>query len=74
MDRFLVSDEWEDHFWGISHFALPRLVYDHCPIVLEGSEVKKDKTPFRFENMWLLSNGFKELVRNWCRFRQSLPC
>ena len=30
-----------------------------CPISLEGGEVKKGKTPFRFENMWLLLDGFK---------------
>ena len=34
-------------------------------LFLEGGEVKKGKTPFRFENMWLLSDGFKELVRAW---------
>ncbi|RVW31726.1 LINE-1 retrotransposable element ORF2 protein [Vitis vinifera] len=27
--------------------------------------IKKGKTPFRFENMWLMSDGFKELVRAW---------
>ncbi|RVX19782.1 hypothetical protein CK203_005356 [Vitis vinifera] len=29
------------------------------------SRVKKGKIPFHFENMWLLSDGFKELVREW---------
>ena len=27
--------------------------------------VKKGKIPFHFENMWLLSDGLKELVREW---------
>ncbi|RVW20109.1 hypothetical protein CK203_111553 [Vitis vinifera] len=29
------------------------------------SGVKKGKTPFHFENMWLFSEGFKELVCAW---------
>ena len=65
LDRFLVTDEWEDHFSGILQYALTRTVLDHCSIVFEGGGVKKGKTPFRFENMWLLLNGFKELVRKW---------
>ncbi|WJZ98277.1 hypothetical protein VitviT2T_016814 [Vitis vinifera] len=66
LDRFLVTDEREDHFSGILQYALTRTVLDHCcPIVFEGGGVKKGKTPFRFENMWLLLNGFKELVRKW---------
>ena len=63
LDHFLVSDKWEDHFTGVFQCSLPRIVSDHCPISLEGGGVKKGKTPFHFENMWLLSNGFKELVR-----------
>ena len=65
MDRFLVFDEWEDHFPGIFQCTLPRIAFDHCPITLGGGGVKKGKTPFCFENMWLLADGFKELVRKW---------
>ena len=65
LDHFLISNEWEDHFLGVFQCALPRIVFDHCPISLEGREVKKGKTPFRFENMWLLSDGFKELIKVW---------
>ncbi|RVW86262.1 hypothetical protein CK203_043207 [Vitis vinifera] len=45
--------------------ALPKIVSDHYPITLKGGGVKRGKILFRFENMWLLSNGFKELVRKW---------
>ena len=65
LDRFLVFDEWEDHFPGIFQCTLPRIAFDHCPITLGGGGVKKGKTPFCFENMWLLADGFKELVRKW---------
>ena len=53
LDRFLVSNEW----------IIFRVSFN--VLFLEGGEVKKGKTPFRFENMWLLSDGFKELVREW---------
>ncbi|RVW91325.1 hypothetical protein CK203_035383 [Vitis vinifera] len=39
---------------------------DHCPIVLGGGGIKKGKISFRFENMWLKTDGFKDLIRNWC--------
>ena len=52
-------------FLGVFQCALSRIISDHCPISLEGGGVKKGKTPFRFENMWLLSDGFKELVKVW---------
>ena len=65
LDRFLISDQWEDHFSAITQFALPRLVSDHSPIVLEAGDFSSGKTPFRFENMWLKIDGFKDLVRSW---------
>ena len=65
LDCFLISNEWEDHFLGVFQCALPRIVSNHCPISLEGGGVKKGKTPFRFENMWLLLDGIKELISAW---------
>ena len=65
LNHFLLSDEWEDHFLGVFQCALPRFVSDHCPVTLKGGGVKKGKTPLCFENMWLLMDGFKEIVRKW---------
>ncbi|RVW91339.1 hypothetical protein CK203_035398 [Vitis vinifera] len=45
--------------------ALPRMVFDHNPIVLEAKGFSSGKSPFRFENMWLKIDGFKDLVRSW---------
>ncbi|RVW41530.1 hypothetical protein CK203_068262 [Vitis vinifera] len=40
-------------------------VSDHSPILLDGGGVRTGKIPFRFENMWLKVDGFKELIRGW---------
>ena len=65
LDHFLILDQWEDHFSAITQFALPRLVSDHSPIVFEAGGFSSGKSPFRFENMWLKIDGFKDLVRSW---------
>nr|CAN79448.1 hypothetical protein VITISV_004425 [Vitis vinifera] len=63
LDRFLISDQWEDHFSAITQSA-PRMVSDHSPIVLEAGGFSSGKIPFHFENMWLKIDGFKDLVRS----------
>ncbi|KAJ9702452.1 hypothetical protein PVL29_004269 [Vitis rotundifolia] len=65
LDRFLVSPSWIDQFSGINQCRLPRPVSDHFPIMLVGGGIRRGPTPFRFENMWLKAEGFKELVRSW---------
>ena len=65
LDRFLISNQWEDHFSAITQSALPRMVSDHSPIVLEAGGFSSGKSPFRFENMWVKIDGFKDLVKSW---------
>ena len=63
IDRFLISDEWEVHFPGVVQCILPKPVSDHFPILLDGGGVRRGPIPFRFENMWLKEEGFKDMLR-----------
>ncbi|KAL6312886.1 hypothetical protein AAG906_025743 [Vitis piasezkii] len=52
LDCFLISEDWENHFSGVSQRTLPRPVSDHSPILLDGGGVRRGPIPFCFENMW----------------------
>ncbi|RVW29756.1 hypothetical protein CK203_089329 [Vitis vinifera] len=65
LDRFVVSPSWIDQFSGINQCRLPRPVSDHFPITLVGGGIRRGPTPFRFENIWLKVEGFKDLVHSW---------
>ena len=38
---------------------------DHCPVMLDSDGLISGPSPFRFENMWLKFEGFKDLLRGW---------
>ena len=38
---------------------------DHFPILLNGGGLRRGPSPFRFENMWLKVEGFKDLLKSW---------
>ena len=65
LDCFLVSEDWESHFYGPSQSLLPKPTFDHASILLDGRGIRGRKTPVCFENMWLKVKGFKDLVKNW---------
>jgi endonuclease/exonuclease/phosphatase family metal-dependent hydrolase len=65
IDRFLYSNEWDDFFPTILQKRLPRILSDHFPIILECGDFTRSRRPFRFENMWLKADGFKEKVKEW---------
>ncbi|RVW44969.1 hypothetical protein CK203_077931 [Vitis vinifera] len=50
---------------GAIQVVLARPLSDHSPILLDGGGVRRGSTPFRFENMWLKEEGFKEVLRKW---------
>ena len=65
LDRFLVNEEWDCRFSGSRQCVLPRPVSNHFPILLDGGGLRRDPSPFRFENMWLKVKGFKDLLKSW---------
>ncbi|RVX06577.1 V-type proton ATPase subunit a1 [Vitis vinifera] len=65
LDRFLVSEDWESRFSGVVQSTLSIPVSDHYPILLDVGGVRSGPLPFRFENMWLKEEGFKDLLKDW---------
>ena len=65
LDRFLVNEEWDCRFSGSRQCILLRPVSDHFLILLEGGGLRRGPSPFRFENMWLKVEGFKDLLKSW---------
>ena len=65
IDRVLVSHDWEDHYPDVTQQVLSRPISDHFPILVEARGILRGKSPFRFEKMWLKSDGFKDRVLFW---------
>ena len=65
IDRTLASVDWVDHFGNVSQRVLPRVVFDHCPLLVVAGRVNKGRSAFKFENMWLKEEGFIERVQQW---------
>uniref|UniRef100_A0A2N9G6G4 Endonuclease/exonuclease/phosphatase domain-containing protein n=1 Tax=Fagus sylvatica TaxID=28930 RepID=A0A2N9G6G4_FAGSY len=65
IDRFLYSADWVGDYINILQKRLDRLNSDHFPVALECGNIQRRRRPFRFENMWLMAEGFVEQVRSW---------
>lgn len=63
--RFLVFEGWEGPFSGVVQCILPRPLSDHLLILLDGGGLRRDPSPFRFENMWLKDEEFKDMLKRW---------
>uniref|UniRef100_A0A7N2R375 Uncharacterized protein n=1 Tax=Quercus lobata TaxID=97700 RepID=A0A7N2R375_QUELO len=64
-DGALVYLDWEEHFENISQWMLPRAISDHYPLLLEAGVVRRGRSAFKFENMWLQAEGFVDRVQQW---------
>ncbi|XP_028084379.1 uncharacterized protein LOC114285538 [Camellia sinensis] len=65
IDRILLSPEWMINFpmklWG-----LPKLILDHCPLLMIEDARDWGPKPFRFLNAWTLHPNFAQLfVSSW---------
>ena len=45
IDRFLFSEEWDDHFREVRQLALPKITSDHVPILLQVGDIPVVKRP-----------------------------
>ena len=62
IDRVLVSADWKDHFLDVTRRPLPRVISNLRPLLVEVGGMSREKTSFKFENMWLKVEGFVDLL------------
>ena len=43
IDRTLALVDWVDHFRNVSQRVLPRVVFDHCPLLVVAGSVNKGR-------------------------------
>ena len=63
IDRALVSLDWEEHFENVSQRVFPCVSLDHCILLLEAGVVRRGRSAFKFENIWLKVEGFVDRVK-----------
>lgn len=63
LDRAFCNADWETSFPNYALHALSTGASDHCPILLSRQSTKPRRAVFRFENHWLYTQGFTEVVQ-----------
>jgi hypothetical protein len=66
LDRILVSTEWELNHPLTTVVALPQVISDHTPLIIDTGKPSSSNNPpmFKFELGWLLRDGFMDMVRD----------
>lgn len=67
LDRVFVSPEWESQFLACSLEAVMRLGYEHCPLIFDSDETRRQRSSrFFFEVQWREHLSFPRLrcIRN----------
>ena len=76
LDRAICSMDWRLCYAEGFVKHLPRVVSDHCPILIHlySNQIPKcDSKPFRFEAMWMKHMKFHEVVHNhWRDYKESV--
>ena len=61
----MINPSWEQKYQAVTQQALPKIMSDHKPLLLDVGGSSWGPSLFRFEAMWLLHDGFDALVENW---------
>jgi hypothetical protein len=63
LDRILMTTDWEIKYPKVNVRALPRVLSDHTPLLLDtGMPSQHNSQLFKFELAWLLKDGFFDIV------------
>lgn len=62
---FLISPSFEQHYPFVTQLAKAKPTSDHIPLLLDISDPSWGPSPFRFEAMWFMENGFLQLLEDW---------
>lgn len=62
LDRFFISEDWEDSFPLSKVVELVNILYNHRPVILNTNDKLPTNGPFKFEEMWLKEENFENLV------------
>nr|XP_009610448.1 uncharacterized protein LOC104104150 [Nicotiana tomentosiformis]XP_016449348.1 PREDICTED: uncharacterized protein LOC107774363 [Nicotiana tabacum] len=65
IDRFLHSTEWGDSFKAVKQLSMPKVISNHKPILLESGDWEPTPSYFKFENMWLQTEGSMDMIKEW---------
>jgi hypothetical protein len=65
LDCVLATTEWEENYLLTTVQALPRVISDHAPLLLNSGETstRGSEPLFKFECGWLLKEGFIDMIR-----------